>query len=503
MAETLLITKKSTKTWLHQPSDELQFIIGKFTFSIDGDFFQIVELGQAKRNKYNFADITVYDETTSTTYDIFTSIVELSTTLETLGYPAFLRDGETSGVASVNGLTGIVVINGTNIDVTDPTTSTDATLNDALQNIFDNSGGITPDLQAVTDVGNTITDGTDINTVSASGVNITDGMVEGVLNKTGVQFTDFISGEQTAINSLEFFLYNGIDETRYQRDKISVNGTDYPLPTGASSPLATLADITGGGYTVVNANLTAVNDTNYTVVANATFTDPTPTEGKGYVVYVRNGTATIGGVGYAVGSLVFRVYHSGSWSTREYKSNLTIDATPTNGSTNAVQSDGVFDALALKQDKTTVFKNTTQTVVTGTTSETIIYAEEVLGNTISNNTILSFKNRNYRSPRAGTCVYKLYINTVNNLSGSPVQIGRFDASANQGSNPFEREYLIKDNTLSGFQFNIAGFTDLVAGNVNQGTTTYNINTTYYWILTAQPNTSSDSLTHSFSILQRD
>lgn len=54
-----------------------------------------------------------------------------------------------SAVTSVNGLTGAVVLDGTNIDVTDPTTSTDATLNDALQNIFDNSGGATPSLPQV------------------------------------------------------------------------------------------------------------------------------------------------------------------------------------------------------------------------------------------------------------------------------------------------------------------------------------------------------------------
>jgi hypothetical protein len=66
---------------------------------------------------------------------------------------------------------------------------------------------------------------------------------------------------------------------------------------------------------VVSTNQTAANDSIYTVVATATFTDPTPAEGKGYRVFVRNGTATIGGTTYSVaGSSIFRVYHSGSWS---------------------------------------------------------------------------------------------------------------------------------------------------------------------------------------------
>jgi hypothetical protein len=67
---------------------------------------------------------------------------------------------------------------------------------------------------------------------------------------------------------------------------------------------------------VVSANQTAENDRVYHVIANATFTDPSPAEGKGYRVFVRNGTATIGGVAYGtLGTIVVRTFHSGSWST--------------------------------------------------------------------------------------------------------------------------------------------------------------------------------------------
>lgn len=268
---------------------------------------------------------------------------------------------------------------------------------------------------------------------------------------------------------------------------------------------------------VVSSNQTATNDSSYTVVANSTFTDPSPTEGKGYVVYVRNGTATIGGTDYAVGSLVFRVFHSGAWSTREYKSNLTASDIPSgidavkiaDGSVSNTEFqylDGVTSSIQnqinSKQDKTTVFKNTTQTVVTGTTGEVIIYAEEVLANTISNNTILSFKSRVARGPRVGTCVLKLYLNTVNNLSGSPVAIAQVTINANIGAQPFVREQIfIKDNVLSVAASSNA-VTDVTSGVPIFTISTYNINTTYYWILTAQPNTSSDSLVHNFSILEK-
>jgi hypothetical protein len=67
---------------------------------------------------------------------------------------------------------------------------------------------------------------------------------------------------------------------------------------------------------VISANETAVNDKVYHVVANATFTDPSPVEGKGFKVFVRNGTATIGGTSYGANSYVLRTFHSGAWANK-------------------------------------------------------------------------------------------------------------------------------------------------------------------------------------------
>jgi hypothetical protein len=64
---------------------------------------------------------------------------------------------------------------------------------------------------------------------------------------------------------------------------------------------------------VVSSNKTAVNDENYINVANATYTDPSPVEGKGYKVFVRNGTATINSVGYTENTTIIRLFHSGAW----------------------------------------------------------------------------------------------------------------------------------------------------------------------------------------------
>lgn len=89
------------------------------------------------------------------------------------------------------------------------------------------------------------------------------------------------------------------------------------IGTGLSLSAGSLT-ATGAALVEVTGNITAANDTNYIQTASATFSDPTPAEGKGYTVFVRNGTATIGGVTYAAGCLVYRFYHSGAWANTTY-----------------------------------------------------------------------------------------------------------------------------------------------------------------------------------------
>jgi hypothetical protein len=66
---------------------------------------------------------------------------------------------------------------------------------------------------------------------------------------------------------------------------------------------------------VKSSSFTAVDGGDYVVTATATVTDPTPTEGARFTVFVRNGTATVGGTGYGTaGTIIRRVYHSGAWA---------------------------------------------------------------------------------------------------------------------------------------------------------------------------------------------
>jgi hypothetical protein len=85
---------------------------------------------------------------------------------------------------------------------------------------------------------------------------------------------------------------------------------DEPAPTPAGGAA-------GARFIPVSSNQTAVTGARYLNLANATYTDPTPASGANYEVFVRNGTATIGGTAYTTGAYL-RVYHSGAWTTRRY-----------------------------------------------------------------------------------------------------------------------------------------------------------------------------------------
>ena len=68
------------------------------------------------------------------------------------------------------------------------------------------------------------------------------------------------------------------------------------------------------------ASFTATANYQYTVTATATVTDPsTPVSGNRFSVFVRGGTATVGGVAYAAaGTLIIRSYASGAWTNEVF-----------------------------------------------------------------------------------------------------------------------------------------------------------------------------------------
>ena len=216
------------------------------------------------------------------------------------------------------------------VDVSDTTDSPEGTSKKVLVSAL--GGGGSQNLQQVTDEGNITTN--EVVSSNNSGVNGSS------ITPFGVMMNQSAGASTTTLKST------------HEDGDLEVDFVDGG--TNATREWVT-ANVSGYSVTVVSSNTTASNDTNYNVVANATFTDPTPAEGKGYVVFVRNGTATIGGVGYAVGRIIYRVFHSGAWSSTIYVDQAYVDAKVADSITNGVTTiapsqNAVFDALALKSD---------------------------------------------------------------------------------------------------------------------------------------------------------
>jgi hypothetical protein len=145
---TLIIRKKSLKTWLHTDSILGDFIISKFYFNADNLSFQIVEQGQSRRVIYNITDITLYTLPTGGTAETFANITALSLRLEELNYPAFQYDGQITSIANL-------IDAGTGVTITGDGTAESPYI------INSTGGGGTQTLAEVLVEGN-ITDGTDI-----------------------------------------------------------------------------------------------------------------------------------------------------------------------------------------------------------------------------------------------------------------------------------------------------------------------------------------------------
>jgi len=243
-----------------------------------------------------------------------------------------------------------------------------------------------------------------------------------------------------------------------------------PIVQGGATKKTTVQDVAnlvGGGstWTVVSTNQTAVNDGQYTVVANSTFTNPiTPAEGKGYWVLVRNGTATINSVGYSVaGTIVYTVFHSGTWATyvslgvvnsgtqyrlahyanngtavsenaaitaaRALKSNANglpthFDTATEPSLTELAYVKGVTSAIQtqLNAKRKTVQSTGLGTPVNGTTVETFCKAMLIPANTFAVGDIPMLTVRIIKGTSTlGNITAKVYVNTVASYSsGSPI-----------------------------------------------------------------------------------
>lgn len=230
---------------------------------------------------------------------------------------------------------------------------------------------------------------------------------------------------------------------------------------------------------VISANETAVNDGNYTVVANATFTDPSPVEGKGFRVFVRNGTAIVGGTSYAVaGTQIVRLFHSGSWAnytnitdlsgyvptTRtinglDLSVNRTLSASDVGAPSGSGTSTGTNTGDETQSSILTklgffLHKQTTPNASVTGTAEAIIGSVEIGGNRLATSDKLIIDSSFVKTTTLGTFTLRCYLApNSNNLIGA-TEIARASGfSATTVLVPsFPRNYDINGGNLKGFPF---------------------------------------------------
>ena len=146
--------------------------------------------------------------------------------------------------------------------------------------------GTTPSIQEV------LTDGGDTAEDSAIYFTNTANDFETTINQYGdgqIFFSSVINDAGTSVGAGSIYLGNLSGSGAFiTKDKITVDTIDYPFPTGASSPLATLADITGGGGGgIAHATASGTDTYTATITGVAAYSDA-----DAYLIRFTNGNTT-------------------------------------------------------------------------------------------------------------------------------------------------------------------------------------------------------------------
>jgi hypothetical protein len=324
------------------------------------------------------------------------------------------------------------------------------------QNIIDAASGGSQDLQQVTDLGATTT-----NAISIVDSDITPD-VYSVISPGGLEARDLTNEEVTNILANAIEILKTGSSARGGVFKISNIALgrfvtlEFPNKTTGSYTIATTEDLSDlqSKAVVVSTNQTAVNDASYTVVANSTFTDPSPVEGKGYRVFVRNGTATINAVAYTVGTSIFRVFHSGAW--------VSYVSLP-DSSFVANSSSAILSTLGFFVNNRT----TDTTAVTGTTTETIIDSVLIPANTYSaSGGILRLYNAKVsKTGTAGTLRVKIYVGpNAGNLTGATLLADSGSLANTIVYTEMLRTFTVGSATLKGIGSGVIVLSDVISSN---------------------------------------
>lgn len=153
-------------------------------------------------------------------------------------------------------------------------------------------------------------------------------------------------------------------------------------------------------------------------------------------------------------------------STDLWINKTIIEDSITNGVTTIAPSqNAVFDALALKQNilAYTPYKNvqTSQTVHTGTTAETLIFTAIIPAGAFSSNDIIKLLYGVNKTTALGSYTLRLRVNTTNTIATAPT-IGIYNSSTSAQANVIMRNYNLNGGNLYGHSFSTSAITDVFA-----------------------------------------
>jgi hypothetical protein len=255
--------------------------------------------------------------------------------------------------------------------------------------------------------------------------------IQSLIIKGGDTYRDLVDDEMSIVtfgtaSSVREIGFGWLDDSiAFRKDYESGVGGVYKL-------LSTNGGVRNISFTpdIKTTSFTAVNENNYTTNGTLTVTDPTPVTNKGYIVHVIGGTSTIGGVGYTTGALVYRFYNGSSWISTDMNNAITIDATPTDGSSNAVSSNGVFDALALKQP---ILIKQGLTELTGVTGVNVLASLLIPANWIASGDGIEIIWTPIKSVTASNVNFSIYHDTTVNGVSNSISTGAALSTVNRSS----------------------------------------------------------------------
>ena len=162
----------------------------------------------------------------------------------------------------------------------------------------------------------------------------------------------------------------------------------------------------------------------------------------------------------------------------------------------APSQNAVFDALALKQAALsyTPYRNvqTSQTALTGTTAETVIFTATIPAGAFNSNDVIKVLFGANKTTALGTYSLRIRVNTTNTISGAPT-IALYSGTATAQVNIMMRNFSLNGGNLYGIGGGNSAITDIVAIGSTIGSTTLNPANQFFLFATITLNNSGDSI----------